>query len=93
MILRYDPEFIDKLKKVDVKIRKSFKNKILVFSDNPDAPELNNHPLREEWEGYRSIDVTNDWRAVYTEKVESGRITAFFVALGTHRDLYNVRSQ
>lgn len=87
--MRYDPGFIEKLKSVNVKIRKSFKQKIVVFGKSSDEPLLNNHPLREKWEGYRSIDITDDWRAIYTEKTEKGEMVAFFVALGTHRDLYN----
>lgn len=88
MILRYNLDFLKKLKKVDVRVRKSFKEKIIVFSKNQNGPQLNNHPLREKWEGYRSIDITNDWRAVYTEKIEGGERIAYFVALGTHKDLY-----
>lgn len=88
MTVRYDPDFIEKLKKVKVSIRKSFKERILLFIKNPENPQLHNHPLREDWKGYRSIDITNDWRAVYAEKQEGDTPIAYFVALGTHRELY-----
>jgi len=89
MIIRYDPDFIEKLKKANVRIRKSFKQNFLIFSKNPEEPQLHNHPLREEWQGYRSIDITNDYRAIYTEKTEGKEIIAYFVALGTHKELYS----
>jgi len=44
--------------------------------------------LHEEWEGFRSIDITNDYRAVYEEVQEGEEINAYFVALGTHDELY-----
>ena len=63
----YDPDFYYKLKKLDVHIRKSFKEKILLFTKNPSDPELKNHPLKREYEGYKSINITANWRAVYKE--------------------------
>lgn len=89
MTIRYDPDFIKRLKKVNVRIRKSFKQKILIFSINPQDPQLNNHPLKEQWEGYRSIDITNDYRAIYAQKLEAEQTIAYFVALGTHEELYS----
>ena len=88
MILRFSSEFAERLKKVNVRVRKSFKQRIAVFYNNPNDPLLNSHPLRKEWQGYRSIDITNDWRAVYTEKAERGEVIFFFVAIGTHKELY-----
>ena len=84
----YDPLFIKALKKADVRIRKSFKEKIVIFAKNPYDPILNNHKLKHEYEGYRSIDITNDWRAVYTEKVEGDDTTVYFESFGTHDELF-----
>ena len=88
MTLRFSPEFVAKLKKANIRIRKSFKQRITVFSSNPDEPVLNDHPLRDEWQGYRSIDITGDWRAIYTEKLEVEETVAYFVTIGTHQELY-----
>lgn len=85
MIIKYDPAFLQKLKKVDVRIRKQFKKQIAVFTKEPLNPQLNNHPLEREYMGYRSIDITNDWRAIYTEKVEG---EAYFESIGTHDKLF-----
>lgn len=84
----YDPSFYKKLKKVDVRIRKSVKEKILIFSKNPNDLQLNNHPLKREYEGYRSIDVTEDWRALYKEVQIANETIAYFTVFGTHDELY-----
>lgn len=72
----YDPAFLDKFKKVDVRIRKSVKEKILIF------------PLKREYQGYRSIDITEDYRALYKEVQQEDERIAYFVLLGTHDQLY-----
>lgn len=84
----YDRAFFEKLKKVDVRIRKSVKKRMLLFSKNPHNPQLNNHVLKDEHEGYSSIDITGDYRAIY-EEVDIGEETvAYFIALGRHDELY-----
>ncbi|OGD89445.1 hypothetical protein A3J17_03030 [Candidatus Curtissbacteria bacterium RIFCSPLOWO2_02_FULL_40_11] len=88
MNVSLSPDFLKKLKKLDVRIRNSFKERILVFSKNPEEPILDNHPLKREWKGYRSIDITADWRAIYKETQIGDEIVAYFVALGTHDELY-----
>jgi len=60
----------------------------LFFTDNPHNSRLNNHSLKGKWKGYRSINVTSDWRAIYTEKREGKDTIAYFVAIGTHEQLY-----
>ncbi len=88
MIVQHDHAIFKKLKKVDVRIRKSFYEKIAVFEKNPLEPHLDNHLLKEPYEGLRSIDITNDHRAIF-EEVPSGHETiAYFSILGTHDELY-----
>jgi addiction module RelE/StbE family toxin len=88
MIARYAPQFLQELKKLNIRIRKSFKERILIFQKDPNKSQLNNHQLREPYEGFRSIDVTNDYRALYTEKLEGDEIVAYFEVIGTHKELY-----
>ena len=88
MIVRYSPGLLSQLKKVNVRIRKRFKERIVIFIKDPFNPHLNNHILRDEWEGYRSIELTNDWRAIYEELKEGEDTIGYFVAVGTHKDLY-----
>lgn len=84
----YDPAFLDKLKEVDARIRKSVKTRILIFSQDPNYPQLNNHPLKREYQGYRSIDITTNYRALYKEVQQADETIAYFVLLGTHEELY-----
>lgn len=85
---QYDPLFIKALKKVDVRIRKSFREKIAIFAKNLNDPQLNNHALRNPYKGLRSIDITNDYRAIYEEIKEDSEEIAYFITLGTHQELY-----
>lgn len=88
MKVRFSPDFYRQYKKVDVRIRKSVDEKVEIFLKDPYNLELDNHPLKREWEGYRSIDITGDYRAIY-KKIDKGvDIVAYFVALETHRKLY-----
>lgn len=89
MIIKYSPTFFRTLKKVNVRIRKSFKEKILIFSKNPKDLALNNHLLKEPYQGLRSIDITADWRAIYEQKIERKETVAYFITLGTHNELYS----
>lgn len=86
---RYDPAFIKALKKTDVRIRKSFKEKIVIFAKNPYDSNLNNHKLKQGYVGYRSIDITAEYRAIYEEINEGDEPIAYFFFIGTHEQLYN----
>lgn len=88
MRVRLAPKLVRKLKKQDVRIRKNFKIAINLFSKDPHDPQLDNHQLQREWEGFRSIDITSDWRAIYEIKLVGEEVVAYFVALGTHKQLY-----
>ena len=86
---RYDPTFVKALKRTDIRIRKSFKEAVVIFAKNPYDPILNNHELRREYEGYRSINITTDWRAIYEEINEGDEPIAYFFLIGTHEQLFN----
>ncbi|MBI2085709.1 hypothetical protein HYT74_00040 [Candidatus Daviesbacteria bacterium] len=90
---RYDPVFIKSLKKTDIRIRKSFRERIAVFAKNYLDPQLNNHKLRKPYKGLRSIDITNDYRAIYEEMTAEGDTVAYFMILGTHDQLYGVNKK
>lgn len=94
MNVKYSPEFLKTLKKLNVRIRKNFREKISLFAKNPNDLELNNHLLKKEYTGLRSIDITGDWRAAYEEIQEADQEdpTAYFVKIGTHDQLYTKKS-
>jgi len=80
----FSKKFDKDLRKADIKIKKKFRQRLSFFIKNKDNVLLRNHELKGEWTGYRSINVTGDWRAIYEEK--NGVV--IFVALGTHSQLY-----
>lgn len=88
MKIIYDPVIISTLKKQNVRIRKNFKERILLFSKDPHNLQLNNHALREKYAGYRSIDITANYRAIYKIRQREGEIIAYFTEIGTHEQLY-----
>lgn len=88
MIVKYTDNFLKLLKKSDVRIRKAFKQRLLLFIENPDDLELNNHSLQREYAGFRSIDITADYRAIYKEVIQEDDTYIYFTSFGTHSQLY-----
>jgi len=74
-----------------VRIRNTVDERVAIFIKNPQDLILNNHALREPYQGLRSIDITSNWRVIYKEIHEGGEISAYFVLLGTH-ELYETES-
>lgn len=60
------------------------KERIKVFELNPSDLRLRNHPLKGKLKGYRSINITGDWRAIYFVSGED----VIFAELGRHSELY-----
>lgn len=80
----YSKNFQKQLKKAPLKIKLAFKNRRDLFNQNPFSSQLNNHQLTGKFKGFRCINITGDWRAIFSER--GGVI--IFVALGTHSQLY-----
>lgn len=88
MIVKYTDNFLKQLKKSDVRIRKAFKQHLLLFVKDPNDLELNNHHLEREYVGFRSIDITADYRAVFKEVTQEDDTYIYFTSFGTHSQLY-----
>lgn len=85
MIAKFHKTFAKQLSKHSRKAQAAFENRLAFFLINPFNPLLSNHALTGRWGGHRSINISGDLRAVY-ELVDDQ--TAFFVAFGTHSQLY-----
>lgn len=68
-------------------IKSKFKSRLEIFIQDQNDLILNNHALLGELKGYRSINITGDWRAIF-EDINNGEV-AYFVAIGTHSQLYS----
>jgi addiction module RelE/StbE family toxin len=82
--IEFTPLFNKQRKAAPLEIKQAFRDALDLFAENPNHPALRNHPLTGKYAGFRSIDVTADWRALYREEKE--RI--MFADLGTHEELY-----
>jgi len=79
------PSFGKNYKKLAPKVKLQFKIRRDIFLQDLHNPILNNHPLHGEYDGYKSINVTGDYRAVYYMEGE----IAIFVHIGAHPELYS----
>lgn len=87
--IKFSKEFIEHYKIANVRVRHQVDEIIRLFKRNPTDLQLRNHSLRDNWKGYRSINITADWRAIYKEILENKEYyLAYFVALGAHKQLY-----
>lgn len=80
----YSKHFQKQLKKVPLEIRIAFKKRRQLFFEDQFHPQLNNHQLSGNYKGFRSINITGDWRAIYSEQGN----TIIFELLGTQSQLY-----
>jgi addiction module RelE/StbE family toxin len=85
MEVRFSRQFVKQYNRAPVRIRQAFNNRLKIFFMNPYAFSLNNHQLLGKLKGLRSINVTGDWRALYSR--QDGVLIVFEV-LGTHSQLY-----
>lgn len=59
------------------------------FAVDPNHPGLHNHALSGKYAGYRSINVTDDWRAIFREERSGEATVVKFSQIGTHKELYS----
>ena len=81
----FHKQFAKQYAKLPDSQKRRFEKAIVLFRHDPYNDKLYNHPLTGEWAGHRSKAFGGDWRAHYIPK---GEDVAFFVAVGTHSQLY-----
>ncbi len=86
MRIDFHRHFDKQFKKLSAAQKQQFKIRLALFSENRWDITLNNHPLKGEYQGYRSINVTGDIRAVFIEHAEKH---IEFVYIGSHSQLYS----
>ncbi len=85
MRVGFHKNFNKSYQKCSVKTQKQFKKRLKLFFESPYHPLLENHSLRGEWQNFRSINVTGDYRALYYYLDDD--MVEFFV-IDTHSNLY-----
>ena len=86
MKIRFHRSFEKQYKKLRVNEREKTKKRLVLFIQDEFNPALNNHPLRGKYKGYRSINVTGDFRAIYKRASSD---MCIFIAVDTHSNLYD----
>ena len=84
MEIEYSDRFRKQYHKTNEKIKTAFRKRLKLFEKNHHHPLLKNHALTGNYKGFQSINITGDWRVIYSER--DGLI--IFEALGTHGQLY-----
>lgn len=85
MEVRFHRNFYKLYQRLPAKVQTRFEQRLAIFQLEPLDPTLRNHGLTGRWIGFRSINITGDYRAIYKEVDEN---TALFEAIGTHSQLY-----
>jgi addiction module RelE/StbE family toxin len=82
----FDKQFSKLPKKIKEKAIQQFE----IFIADPANHQLNNHSLQGKYAHCRSINITGDIRAIYTQidsKIESATIVRF-ITIASHANLY-----
>lgn len=89
MKIKFSERFVKQYEKANKKIRNTAKKRLEVFRNNPLHLQLRNHSLSGKLAKYRSINITGDWRALYSDYIDAeGERVVLFEMLGTHSQLY-----
>jgi len=85
MRIDFHGNFDKRLSKLSRQQKEQFRLRLVEFVEDQYRPTLNNHALKGKFQGYRSINVTGDIRAVFLPHNENH---AEFVDIGSHSQLY-----
>lgn len=81
----YHKKFQKDYKKMPLKVRELFKERLRLFRMQPFHPLLKNHPLRRELKDYWAFSVTGDIRVIYEYLAKN---TIALVRIGSHNQVY-----
>lgn len=84
MILVFHKSFEKDYRKLGKKLQKQVQERLKLFLEDVNDPQLHNHPLKGKYNDYRSINISGNYRAIF--KTEEER--CIFVRVDTHSKLY-----
>ncbi len=85
MDVQFAKKFQKQYLKLPVKTQRQFDKRLDLWLKTPLSPTLNDHALFGKYQGYRSINITGDIRALY---IKNGNTVVIFGFIGTHSQLY-----
>ena len=80
----YKKRFEKNFKKLPLKTRDQFYERLEIFLDNKFDIVLNNHSVDKAFPNCRSINVSGDYRAIFMEQTD----VVMFITIDTHSNLY-----
>lgn len=86
--VKFSKRFDKQLSDAPDEIIEAFLEVLAFFLEDPHYATLRSHALKRKYAGYRSIDVTEDWRAIFKGTRSGKRKIITFHMLGTHKELY-----
>jgi len=90
MEIKYTTKFRNQYRKVNKEIKAAFSETLELFLEDPHHRSLRNHTLKENFAVYNSIDITDDYRALFKETLTADQKIITFHLLGTHEELYEM---
>ena len=87
-LIEFSDNFNKQRKAAPGYIKVVFRETLELFLEDPNHPHLRNHALRKELATYRSINITENWRAIFKEVRSGTKKTIIFHMIGTHEQLY-----
>jgi addiction module RelE/StbE family toxin len=84
MQIEYHRTFRKRFPRLPSKVKEQFYERLELFMRNKFEKALNNHSVGAAYPGCRSINVTGDYRAIYSEASD----IIIFITIGTHSQLY-----
>lgn len=85
MNIQYHKNFKKQYKKLPLKIRAQFKDRLRLFIQDPFNNQLHNHAVEGVYPHCRSINITGDYRALFKQEND----VVIFIIIGTHSQLYS----
>ena len=86
--INFSKKFRKSYQKSPTKVKKQFQKRLKIFIKNPFNPLLKNHRLTGKYKVYRSINITGDWRALFSTRNFKKSLIIEFKFFGTHSQLY-----
>jgi len=87
LLIKFSNSFNKDRKVAPTAIKIALRDALEIFRESPNNSSLRNHSLEKlgkRYFGLRSINVTDDWRAIYRKKENE----IIFIMLNTHIQLY-----
>lgn len=84
MEIVFTKRFLKAFAKSPQEIKSKCMERLHIFKEDKFHSTLSNHALTGKYSGYRSLNITADWRVVFKE---NGDVVELF-GIGTHSQLY-----